>query len=320
MNRVLYFIVIILILILSSCKKVDQPPWAYTSYKVSEAQNFSIHKIKVTSTGLLAVGGNRYESGKVFYWDNTNWQEVNLPPHRNKAFYDIAEHPTNHEISIVGLEGNIVQWNPLQTNWEFFEQPFWEWMKSAFYVEDKLFIVSGEAFHNGKVFQLDDNNSLQLMDTFEMELNHISQYESFPLLVLGYGSTMFKNTDHTWEYLTLEKDHFIDLSYTNSSAYIIGVEGGIWHLNLNNLMSKRLTSPKILHQKERFRALQMLNEQEGFIVGDNGLLMYTLDGWASTQKYQIKEYKNADFLSISLLSPQQLWIGTSNGYILKIKL
>lgn len=319
-NSYKYILFAILILCVYSCNKVDAIPWDYTSYTISDDPHFSTHKIKITPSGLLAAGGHRYSSGAIFYFENDDWEKVHLPAHRNKAFYDIAVHETTGKVTSLGLDGNIIYQPSLHSSWEYIDQPHWVWMRSAAYIQDELWIVSGEAFHSGKIFTINDHQELLLKDTFEMELNHISKSQDDQVFLLGYGSVLYLNSQGHWDYLNIEGDHFKDISYTNSFAYLIGYEGSIWSIHLHNLKTSKILGPKSLTHKMRFRAIQMLDSNEGYIVGDQGLILYTQDAWNSFKRYEVPEFKEVDFLSLNISSSSILWIGTSNAHILKIKL
>ena len=64
----------------------------------------------------------------------------------------------------------------------------------------------------------------------------------------------------------------------------------------------------------------MMNDIEGFIVADKGLILYTKDRWENMRTFKVPGFEQADFLTITAKDATTLWIGCSNGKIIEIYL
>lgn len=321
-NSLTIFLFLGIFLLLSSCFKKAELPWEYTVYNLAQDKELSIQKIQSTQQGIFALGGNRFESGNLFHFSGQDWIEITLPQHRNKAFYSLDENQSTSKLTLVGYDGNILIKEDNSSDWYYYDQPYWEWMQDLAITPNGTWIVSGEAFHNGKLFHIHDTEGIALKDTFDFELSSID-FKHFPHgYALGYG-TILETIDagQTWTELSLEGDHFKDYFHSSNAMYIIGYEGTIWKKTTSeNIWKKIRKQSTIASSNIRLRSIHMINDDEGFIVADNGLILHTKNQWKNIKTYKIPNFNNVDFLTIASKDASTLWIGCSNGNIIEIYL
>lgn len=316
------FLLFVFYILLTACGKNSNLPWEYKIHTLNEEANISIQKVKSTQQGLFAIGGNRFESGNIFHFDGNDWTEIALPPHRNKAFYSLEEQTSSGQLTLVGYDGNILIKETTSSPWSFYDQPYWEWMQDVAITDNGTWIVAGEAFHNGKLFHLNNMGEMNLKDTFEFELSCID-FSQYPQgYILGYGTVLETlNAGETWHELTLQGDHFKDYYQSANEMYIIGYEGSIWRKSSTAQDWVKLRKQNTLsNHKTRLRSIHMMNDIEGFIVADKGLILYTKDRWENMRTFKVPGFEQADFLTITAKDATTLWIGCSNGKIIEIYL
>lgn len=321
-NSYLYILLAFFFCFLQACNKKDQLPWEYTIYDGSAWDYSSIYKIKNTENGLFALGGERFNKGIILkYHAPIGWQLESIPTQRNKSFLGITENTTNQEIIVVGTDGNIVKKSITESQWLYMNQPYWESMNDIAYTPNNYWIISGVAFHKGILFNYDFEGKISIQDSFEHELNKIN-FDDYPKgIILGYGIVLeTKNAGTEWkENHSIKGDHFIDYFKKDHKEYIIGSEGSIWERDFNNdTWTKLRNGAKVMQKKWRMNAIYMLNEKEGFIACDDGILLYTKDGWKNQTAFQFSDLKGEDILSIGTDQTSKIWCATSSGSFIEI--
>lgn len=308
------------VILLFSCQKKQEIPFDYEVFETPIAEEFAIHDLINNEEGLWAIGGKRFDYPVILSWNGQDWEIVELPNNRGKALYAAAPLANNEGMICIGNDGNVLIKKHDATDWEYEDQHLWYWMRDIALVQDEHWAVAGEAFHGGKLFNRNVTGQWSLMDSFDFELNKIIIEDDVALL-MGYGTVLKSDLSmQNWEALALEGDFFKDYAKVGNRRYIIGYEGSIWSQEGQDEWKRKRNGSAVHHKKIRFRAIEMLNSQEGFIVGDKGSILYTKNGWEDYVLYQILEFEKDDFLSIIQYQDQQLWIGASNGAMLRLAL
>src|SRR5690625_1120059 len=322
--RISYFYILLICFFCSfqACNKKDSLPWEYVIHDGYAWDYTSIYKIKNTGDGLLAVGGERFNKGVILKYNALiGWELESISTQRNKSFHGITENTTNQEVIVVGMDGNIVKKSPIESQWLHMNQPYWEAMNDIAYTPNNYWIVSGLAFHNGKLFNYDFEGNISIEDSFDHELNKIN-FDDYPKgIILGYGIVLeTKNAGVEWEEnYSIKGDHFIDYFKRENKEFIIGSEGSIWErdANMDNWLKIR-NGTKVLQKKLRMNAIFMLNDKEGFIACDEGILLYTKDGWKNKTAFRFPDLKGENILSLGTDDAYKLWCATSSGTFIEI--
>jgi photosystem II stability/assembly factor-like uncharacterized protein len=133
----------------------------------------------------------------------------------------------------------------------------------------------------------------------------------------GYGTAFRSKKDLSdYEPVVLETDFFTDCQALNSTVgFASGYDGGIYKVFSSLNTTQKLIEPnKNLKKRMHFTGLYFKNEQEGWVIGNDGVLLSTTDG-KNFKEMETKQ--DGNFLSITSNHSNELIISTSNGKLVR---
>jgi hypothetical protein len=143
--------------------------------------------------------------------------------------------------------------------------------------DNQWLITSALNLANGQILQV--NKQTRQLDTlieYPNSFYGITRLTPNRLIVYGYGLILkSENNGKTWSPLSLNGDIYKHACTFGNCAYLIGYFGSIYKSTDSGLNWTTLTNqtPGIRTSKIHF-----VNEQQGYIIGENGLFMKTNDG------------------------------------------
>lgn len=303
-----------------SCKKDVLYPTS-TTIVVTDATADINSILFVNDTLGYIAGGDKYNSTELLttHDNGKTWQRFNLSVNDSKEATSIAYN--GYKATAVGYEGKFYTPATNSNNWQVIQTPNWGvWYQHiAFSNPNKGFIVSGEAYVVGKIFQIDSSFNLQLKDSFPYELCDIAFANDQIGYTCGYGAVM-KTEDGgiSWDLQNIQGDFFRSMSIVDpQNVWIAGYNGSIIHTKDGGAhWEKQRNGDNPLLAKYRFRGICFKDLNTGYAVGDKGLIMKTSDGgvhWSLLEKTTDKDLK-----CITIQKDGSLWIGGTQGLVLHI--
>src|SRR5207253_1368813 len=117
--------------------------------------------------------------------------------------------------------------------------------------------------------------------TYNNELRSIYFKDVSTGYMAGYGSIIKTNdTSNTWKVLPVDNDFFVSISFpTPAVGYACGYNGGIYKTtDEGNSWSDQLKNNNDIDHTRHFNQIKFIDDNEGYAVGNNGLVEYTSNG------------------------------------------
>ena len=278
-KNVLPFLIFILIILFFSCKKEK----FYPSWKEHNSPTLlTLNSVHFTddSTGHI-VGGNLWEDNIYLKTTDagTTWTVDSL---NGKEIYDVQFNNDENGFA-VGLGGDFFFKETPESNWEFHNLgfPFETFRGVSFWEKEKGIIVTGGAFQNGKIIQVNDNFEATIIDSFEQELSAVYYSEEDIVHAMGYG-VVLRSIDggNTWEKKDIIGDFFRAIHFpTAQTGYAVGHSGSIIKTTDAGENWKFIRNGDAIGTSNKeFRSVFFITENHGYIVGHGGLFWRTKNG------------------------------------------
>lgn len=305
--------------LLYSCKK-DQVAPGLTEQVISPSQA-DLNKILFLNKDQgYIVGGIHYEQSDILHTEDggKTWSLLHMDA-AQKAIYGITGY--GDHLYAVGFDGKIFlkttdspQWQYIQTNW-------WEWFRAIIFTEaDKGFIIAGNAYRNGRIFQIGAQGNIRKVDSFDYELTDIDFAGPATGYACGFGAVL-KTADGgaNWELQDARGDYFKSVcALDENTVWIAGYNGSIIHTKDGGANWERLRNgDDPLLKRYRLRAILFKNALTGYAAGDKGLLLKTDDG--GQHWMEIKPFTGKDLRCLAFNPDGSLWTAGSEGTIFRIR-
>ena len=210
-----------------SCQKEKfYPSWM----ELNSPTKLTLNSIYFTddSTGHI-VGGNVWNDD--IYLKTTDGGMTWLADTLNgKEIYDMQFNANNNGFA-VAWGGDFYFKETPESNWEYHNLgfPFETFRGVSFLGKENGIILTGGAFQNGKIIQVNDNFEATVVDSFEQELSAVFHSEKDIVHVVGYGIVL-RSTDggSTWKKKDIIGDFFRAIHFPSSKVgYAVGQSGSI---------------------------------------------------------------------------------------------
>ena len=301
-----------IILFLSACQKEKTTVnWQEQTSNVT----FNLHAVHFfdTQNGIIC-GGRTWTSGFVLRTQDggMTWQTDSL---LNKGFYGLGTE--GGKTWIVGNSGHVFEFEKKITSLRWVGEPFEGWFRDVAVRRQTGFMVSGQAWQNGKLvrFDVETGQKMQL-DTFPQELESVCFSNDSTIHAVGYGLVL-RSTDlgKTWQpQNNLTDDFFQSVCFPSEKVgYIVGQNGGILKTTDGGASWFSLKKSKSIGNP-RFRAVFFSDILRGWICGEGGVLWRTDDGGATWKV--VEGLPNVDFYDVFASDTEGVLVG-QNGRIVR---
>lgn len=313
------FLPLCFILSLPACRKKSINPKSITI--INSGTEGDLQKILFLTDSIgYIVGGSRYAYADILQTTDggLNWSLSVFNQETDKAIYGLCQF--EGRIYGAAFDGKVFFQADPETNWQNRQTNCWEWFHGIdFATANKGFIVSGIAFHSGKIMQTDSIGNISKVDSFEMELSDIKFVSNSVGYVCGYGAILKTiNGGQSWHFLNIHGDFFKSMSCPDEkNIWSVGYNGSIVHSeNGGQNWDKQRNGDNPLLKRWRLRAVVFKDLKVGYAVGDEGLIINTDDGGKHWK--EINNDNKKDLYSIAIQSDGTIWVVGEKGIILKI--
>lgn len=181
-----------------------------------------------------------------------------------------------------------------------------------------LMIIGGENYDTGNALWL-ENDNLRWVWHFDHEFRTGLNFNTENYLLCGYGNC-FKTTDYGYNYTPtkLAGDYFTSSATINDKlGYACGYNGGIFKTTDAGASWEMIVDANKLSKKRKhFNGMCFIDANNGWVVGDEGVIMQTTDG--KTWK-ELEPIGKTDLLSIVKDKSNNLVISTADGKLIRFK-
>lgn len=303
-----------------SCKK-DQVQPAHTEQIVIPT-TADINKILFVNedVGYMA-GGIRYDQSDLLRTTDggKTWSLFRMGADGKKAVYGLAA--SAGRVYGVGFDGKIFLKTSDNTDWRYVQTNWWEWFQDITFTEaNKGFIVAGNAYRNGRIFQTDSLGTILHVDSFDFELTDVD----FPVpetgYVCGFGAVL-KTTDGgaNWVLQNARGDYFKSVcAFDKDNVWIAGYNGSIIRTQDGGRNWERLRNgDDPLLKRYRLRAILFKSLETGYAAGDNGLVLKTDDG--GKHWMELQSFTKNDLRCLAFHPDGSLWAAGAEGGVFRIR-
>lgn len=202
----------------------------------------------------------------------------------------------------------------LRSGWEIIDTDFDEDIYSIISTKDEQMWGFGES---GLIITSNDGgNSWEKKESITENDLTASDYLDGTILVSGTnGTVLHKVQDGSWNMINIP-DENLDIKGAALSSidsyFIIGHNGIIWHydsLKWNNIS---------FADNQNYNSISFIDGEglNGIIVGENGIILTTLDGGINWERIDFLPVANENLISLQLLSDSRAYATTENGHII----
>lgn len=202
----------------------------------------------------------------------------------------------------------------LRSGWEIVDTDFDEDIFSIVSTEDDQIWGFGES---GLIITSNDGgNSWEKKESITENDLTTSDYLDGTILVSGTnGTVLHKVQDGAWNIINIP-DKTLDIKGAALSSidsyFIIGHNGIIWHydsLRWNNIS---------FADNQNYNSISFIDGDglNGIIVGEDGIILTTLDGGINWEKIDVPTVTDENLISLQLLSDSRAYATSENGHIL----
>ena len=202
----------------------------------------------------------------------------------------------------------------LRSGWEIIDTDFDEDIFSIISTEDEQIWGFGES--GLMIASNDKGNSWEKKESITENNLTASDYLDGTILVSGTnGTVLHKVQDNAWNIINIPDENVdikgVALSSTDS-YFVIGHNGIIWHydgLEWDNIS---------FADNQNYNSISFIDGDglNGIIVGEDGIILTTLDGGVNWEKVDFPSVRDENLISLQLLSDSRAYATTENGHII----
>jgi photosystem II stability/assembly factor-like uncharacterized protein len=274
----------------------------------------------INDTLGFACGGPRFDESDILITHDggASWR-LYVSPDSKKELFGIAQAPDGG-VYFIGFDGQLLRTNDGGNSWRFFQLRYDAYKSLAFQDATHAQVVGGVSFEIGAAIDIDTNGNVLNYDSLGYELNDIVLLPDGTGWRCGHG-TMQHTTDQgkTWNWQTPRNDNFVSLDVHNTLvAYTCGSEGSIYATRDGGANWKTLRNGNDLtHPKYRLQDLLFTDEQHGYAVGEDGVMIYTDD--AGRHWSELERFTTTHLHGIALAPGGDLFVCGEGGEMWRIK-
>ncbi|MEM9918376.1 MAG: YCF48-related protein [Bacteroidota bacterium] len=184
----------------------------------------------------------------------------------------------------------------------------------AFNGPDRGVVVSGEAFQDGLILTYGRDFELLSQDTFDNELNAVCFSDDSTVHVVGYGLVL-RSADGglSWSARQIDGDFFQSVCFPSANVgYAVGLFGTIIKtVDAGQTWTKQRDGRKLGVSDVPFRSVFFVDEQKGYIVGDDQAFWRTENGGINWKA--VKNPPPGDLQAVYVVDGKGFIVGSEGG-------
>lgn len=178
-------------------------------------------------------------------------------------------------------------------------------------------IVAGGTFTSGIINKIDISNNVISRDTFETDWEAAAFANDSTVVVCGYGGIMKSNDlGSSWELLDINGIYLKDIQFPSTDiGYACGYGGSILKsTNAGSNWSFQRDGDGIFTSDKRFNALHFKDEDNGILVGLEGLCWITDNGGSDWQV--VKNLPKLDYTEVHIINNKAMVISKERKLVI----
>jgi len=314
----------------SGCKKSStelNPSLAYVGEKILVRKVF----LNPSGTGTgYACGGVKGSAGGIYRTTDMGQSWTKVWDAGAEEIYDVffandsVGYACGDNLTMLKTTNSGSQWFRINSNPLFYKAPSYP-LKRVFFT-DALngYMAGGEGFDLGITLRTVNGGLSWLYTTYPREMRDVYFSDSARGFVCGYGIVL--NTgdgDKSTETCNVKGDFFTCMCATpNKTLFVAGYSGGIFRST-----DSGANWVQVYSSGSNFNAIAYYSDQEVYVVGNNGIFVWTQDG-GSTWK-TLKSFTAANLYTVCVESyyslatlragpTANLLIGSDQGNVYRI--
>jgi photosystem II stability/assembly factor-like uncharacterized protein len=309
------------ILLLSSCRK-DLLHWQSVE-QIQTASNIQFNNAIFLPSGLgIVCGGWRFDKAKILISTDkgASWQSKAMPDNSIGLFGACAS--PNNTLYFSGMYMNLCSSKDGMSNFKYQALSGREEFISAISFGENQYGVGVTTLgtDSGAVIRFDSAHNLISFQRFQNALWDIKMFDAKTGFAVGSGLVM-KTQDGgiNWERLAATGDNFNSISALDSNRlFVCGLSGFIIKTTDGGKTWRRLRNgSNITLPDYQLWDLCFINAQQGYAVGEKGLVLFTDDGGDHWMEFDRFTTNNLRF--ICLCPDGKLITGGENGALYRLQ-
>lgn len=318
MSKTAFLIFIIFVsCFLNSCKKEQNHQFTYQSLSIAPDIKIQNTYWLNDSTGF-ACGGIKNQKGSIYRTNDygSTWKQIYVST--SESLYDLCF--INDSIGYCCGEKFLLLFSENRgQSWQAFKYPYNPpsaynvTLRNIYFKNNIMVITGGDNFNKGAAIGFLNNAFLYRFPHADNELRSSCSFNGSTFFMAGYGY-LFKSSDtiKTFSPTNISGDFFTGCCSINESiGYACTYNGAIYKTINGGLTWDAIEKGNTLFKKRiHLNSILFLNENNGWCVGDEGLILHTNDGknWK-----QVKFNESVNLYSIRQKPSGKIVITSSNG-------
>lgn len=279
-----------------------------------------LNGVLVDHSGRIHIVGGDRHSRNDFYQSDDNgatWQlfHYDAQLYSNKAIYCITEYA--NAIYCGSFDGKMFKNAGTANNeWQLGLGDSWWYTFTgvAFNNAGMGFAAANSGFEKGLIVRFLPDMQLQQVDSFPFAINDVAFVDDRLGYAVGYGALLqTKDGGNTWQQLNLTDDNYRALFITDrDNIWTVGFNGTIAHITEDGRAFKKVKNGQNpLGNTDRYIDITFAGD-EGYIVGEKGVVLYTADAGKRWQK--MKKFTREDMHAVAIhpLDHSVFFVGNNN--------
>ncbi len=314
------FLLLAWLALLSGCRKdLIHPALAVRLETGTAARLNSV--LFINDTLGFACGGPRFEGADVLITTDggASWR-LQHPAGAGKELFGLCKSPDG-SVWAIGFDGQTLRTDDGGKSWRFLQLRYEVYKAMAFTDAGHFIAVGGISFERGDVMYADTTGGIAAHDSLGYELSDIVLRPDGTGWRCGYGAMQHTaNGGRSWEWQALKNDNYTALDVHSSLvAFTCGGQGSICATHNGGATWQTLRNGNNLtHPGYRLQDLLFTDEQHGYAVGEEGVVIYSDDGgqhWS-----ELERFTKANLHGIARGPAGSLYMCGEGGELWRIKL
>jgi len=273
----------------------------------------------INNTIGFIVGGQRFYNATILMTKDGGYTwTYNSFPNAPKGLYGITQTPSG-SIYVCGFDGKLLHTNDSGNTWSFKQMQYILYTDIAFPTPQQGILVGGISFNSGYITYIDSAGNFIKWDSLSYQLNRIKMADNITGYICAYG-TMLKTNDggQTWNALNISGEDFTGIDIHGSEIWVCGYNGSVYHSgNAGNSWQKERNGNDITQISYRLLDIVFKDSQNGWAVGEDGVVIQTVDGGQHWMQYS--QFTASSLRSIAIRPDGSLLVAGDNGALYSLQ-
>jgi photosystem II stability/assembly factor-like uncharacterized protein len=313
-----YIPFLMLLIALGACKKDLLPVRRVRQISTVTTDRLNRVQFLDDMTGIC-IGGERFDHSRILRTTNggRSWASV-TNAETSKEMFGIAQSSFGR-VYLIGYDGKLLLSDDYGETWEFRQLRFENYKAIDMRNPQNPVAIGGVSFDRGDVMDLSSDANLLRHDSLDYELNDIRFAPAGHAYRCGYG-TIQSSTDsgRTWNWAGFKNDNYSAIEVLENRVWVCGREGSIVRSLDGGRSWERLRNGTYIGEKKyRLNDIAFRNENEGFAVGEKGVVLYSRDAGAHWS--ELEPFTSSHLQGICIHPDGRIFICGENGALWELR-